>query len=147
MDMGEDHIGAKAQQRRHAGQQPHPEERQPGEEQHRAPQRQQQPGLADIGLQQQDQELPARSSIRVMDRFGNGQRGAVGQHRGRQNGEAGLEKFGRLQAENSEIQFAARAQHIGADKQHQEGGDQRHGEYDGSGDLDLADRKQRGPPP
>ena len=54
MDMGEDHIGGKAQQPRDARHQAHPEKRQAGEEQHRAPQRQQQPGLAHIRLQQQN---------------------------------------------------------------------------------------------
>ena len=50
---------------------------------------------------------------KVISRLGQRQRCAVGQHRGGQDGEAGLEEFRRLQADEAEIQFAPRAQHIG----------------------------------
>ena len=70
------------------------------------------------------------SSRKVIAGLGSASGRAVGQHGGGQNGEAGLEEFRRLQREGAEIQLAPRAQHIGADKQHQEGADQGAGEDD-----------------
>ena len=127
MHMREDHIGGKTQQCRDARQQSDPEQRQAGEEQHGAPQREQQAGLADIRLHQQDHD-GGRDQHQGDDGLGKGKRSAVRQHGGGQNGETGLEEFRGLQAEKAEIQLTPRAQHIGAEKKHQERSDQRQGE-------------------
>ena len=124
MHMREDHIGGEAQHGRRRPPAAHPEKRQAGR---RTASR---PTATAAGRSGRHRAAAAGSAARaaisrkVISGLGTASGCAVGQHRGRQDGEAGLEEFRRLQRRTAEIQFAPRAQHIGADEQHQEGADQ-----------------------
>ncbi len=143
VDMREECIGEPKQPCTTACEHAHPVQAQTCEEQQRAPQREKQSSLANIGLHQEEENGNATSSSVMSSlRIRIGWR--VGKNGGGQDGKAGFEKFGRLQGEPAKVNPAFRAENFTSGEQHQRGADNGERKDDGRCELDSADGEERG---
>ncbi len=115
-DRGE--PGAARAQRRH------PIIRQAGEEQHRHAQCAEQEGLADVRLQQEDDQR-GREEGKRDQLAGKTAFELVGEERGGENGKGGLQEFGRLELQSAELEPAMSSVDVDAGNERETRADKR----------------------